>query len=210
MPPPSNSTSQSATKGTGPAPEAIEPEDIADEDAEFARQFAAEMEAFMQGLTNGGALSQVTGESSGSNSAGALPDHDEMQKAWKKLLVEDLEADPASSLEAISSLPGSSSRKPPASDSTAAEDTFQNAVKQAMEKLKESDDTIKVQTSLLWWHFSHLLVIGRRSTWSGILACDPGTGRRWRWRRWRRRYARNPRNTDVPAHVQRNPLRASE
>ncbi len=133
----------------------IIPEDIADEDAEFARQFAAEMEAFMQGLTNGGALSQATGESSSSNSAAALPDHDELQKAWKKLLVEDLEADPASSLEGISGLPGSSNIKAPASDSTAAEDTFQRAVKQAMEKLKESDDTIKVQTSLLRWRFSH-------------------------------------------------------
>jgi peroxin-19 len=125
------------------------PEDIADEDAEFARQFAAEMEAFMKGLANASALSQGADASSSSNSAAALSDHEELRKTWEKLLVEDLEADPASSLEGISGLPGSSSGKAPVSDSTVAEDTFQRAVKQTMEKLKESDDTIKVQASLL-------------------------------------------------------------
>lgn len=109
----------------------------------------------MKGLTNAGALPQVPDEGSSSNSGAALSDNEELRKAWEKLLVEDLEADPASSLEGISGLPGPSSTKAPASDSTAAEDTFQRAVKQAMEKLKESDDTIKVQTGLLRWHFSH-------------------------------------------------------
>jgi len=122
------------------------PEDIADEDAEFAKQFAAEMEAFMKGLANAGAVADA---SSSSNSAAPLPDHEELRKAWEKLLVEDLEADPASSLEGMSGLPGSSSGKAPVSDSTVVEDTFQRAVKQTMEKLKESDDTIKVQTNLI-------------------------------------------------------------
>jgi len=125
------------------------PEDIADEDAEFARQFAAEMEAFMKGLANAGTPSQVTDAGSSSNSAAALPDHEELRKAWENLLVEDLEADLGSSLEGISGLPGSSTGKAPASDSTTTEDPFQRAVTQAMEKLKESDDTIKVQTSAL-------------------------------------------------------------
>lgn len=125
------------------------PADIADEDAEFAKQFAAEMEAFMKGLENASALSQVADASSSSNSAAAQSDHEELRKAWEKLLVEDLEADPASSLEGISGVPGSSSGKAPVSNSTVAEDGFQRVVKQAMEKLKESDDTIKVQTSVL-------------------------------------------------------------
>jgi hypothetical protein len=41
------------------------------------------------------------------------------------------------------------SGKAPVSDSTVAEDTFQRGMKQTMEKLKECDDTIKVQVSLL-------------------------------------------------------------
>jgi hypothetical protein len=57
--------------------------------------------------------------------------------------------DPASSLEGVSGPPGSSSGKALVPDSTVAEDTFQRAVKKAMEKLKESDDTIKVKASLL-------------------------------------------------------------
>jgi peroxin-19 len=149
VPVPPNSTSQAAPKDTGPTPAVTIPDDITDEDAEFARQFAAEMETFMKGLANAGDNSQVTGASSSPNPAAALPDHEELRKAWEKLLVEDLEADPTSSLEGISGLPGSSSGKAPPSDSTIAEDTFQRAVKQAMEKLKESDDTIKVQTNPL-------------------------------------------------------------
>ena len=127
-----------------PNPAVTIPEGIADEDAEFARQFAAEMEAFMKGLASAGALSQATNSNSGSDSAAALPDPEELRKVWETLLVEDLEADPASSLEGISGVPGSSSGKAPASDSTIIEDNFQRAVEQTMEKLKESDDTIKV------------------------------------------------------------------
>jgi len=123
------------------------PEDIADEDAEFARQFAADMEAFMNGLASAGPLSQTTDASGSSTSATAFPDPGELRKVWEKLLVEDLEADPASSLEGISGVPGPSSGTAPTSDSTATEDTFQRAVKQTMEKLKESDDTIKVQSN---------------------------------------------------------------
>jgi peroxin-19 len=137
------------------------PEDIADEDAEFARQFAAEMEAFMKGLTSAGGLSQATDASSSSNSTAALPDPEELRKAWEKMLVEDLEADPASSLGGISGVPGPSSGKVPPG-STVIEDTFQRAVKQTMEKLKESDDTIKVQTHPVQYHL--LLLIGCRRT----------------------------------------------
>ena len=133
----------------GPTPAVTIPEDIADEDVEFARQFAADMEAFMNGLASAGALPQATDASGSSNSATALPDPGEFRKAWEKLLVEDLEADPASSLERISGVPGSSNGTAPAPDSTTTEDTFQRAVKQAMEKLKESDDTIKVQFNSL-------------------------------------------------------------
>lgn len=103
----------------------------------------------MKGLENASALSQVADASSSSNSAAAQSDHEELRKAWEKLLVEDLEADPASSLEGISGISGSSSGKTPVSNSTVAEDGFQRVVKQAMEKLKESDDTIKVQTSVI-------------------------------------------------------------
>jgi len=127
----------------GPTPAVITPEDIADEDAEFAKQFAAEMEAFMKGLAT------ATDASSSSDSAAALADPEDLRKAWEKLLVEDLEADPTSSLEGILGVPGSSSGKAPASGPATTGDTFQHAVKQTMEKLKESDDTIKVQTNPL-------------------------------------------------------------
>jgi peroxin-19 len=147
--PPSTSISQAAPKSTDPTSTMTIPEGIADEDAEFARQFAAEMEAFMKGLASAETLSKATNASSSSNSAATLPDPEELRKAWEKLLVEDLEADPASTLEVISDVPGSSSGKPLTSDPTAIEDTFQTAVKQAMEKLRESDDTIKVQTDPL-------------------------------------------------------------
>lgn len=147
--PPSTSTSQTASTSMGPTSAFTIPEDIADEDAEFAKQFAAEMEAFMNGLASAGALPQTTDASGNSNSATTLPDPGEFRKAWETLLVEDLEANPASSLEGILGVPGLSSGTGPTSDSTAPEDTFQKAVKQAMDKLKESDDTIKVQPNSL-------------------------------------------------------------
>ena len=101
----------------------------------------------MKGLATVGGLPQATDASSSSGSAATLADPEELRKAWEKLLVEDLEADPASSLEGILGVPGASSGKAPASGPATTGDTFQHAVKQAMEKLKESDDTIKVQTN---------------------------------------------------------------
>ena len=126
-------------------------EEIDEED--FAKQFAAEMEAFMKGLVDPGSTpSAEPVDPEAAKQAEAL------RKAWEQLLVEDLEGEEEDEHMATTGV--ASGSKPKAAKSTESskestskvEDEFQKAVKQAMEKLKESDDSSKVRDCSVTWN----------------------------------------------------------
>lgn len=147
---PTTSTAASASK---------KDEEVDDED--FARQFAAEMEAFMQGLVN------PEGKEDGPIDPKAADQAEALRKAWEQLLVDDLEAMDLKTREDDDESTGSEISGPKVPEeakakakpetkaksglgtssqasTSQAEDEFQKAVRQAMEKLKESDDSNKV------------------------------------------------------------------
>jgi peroxin-19 len=139
---PSTSTSKPATQSKQKEP-SVKDEEIDEED--FAKQFAAEMEAFMKGLVDPGSKpSAEPVDPEAAKQAEAL------RKAWEQLLVEDLEGEEEDALMATPAVASGSKPKPKSTESSKeptskVEDEFQNAVKQAMEKLKESDDSSKVR-----------------------------------------------------------------
>jgi peroxin-19 len=105
------------------------------------------MEAFMKSLTNpeGGADTPIDPK--------AAEQAEALRQAWEKLLIDDLEGNESGSDEEMTN------EKPTATDSqkktksapkastSQTEDDFQRAVRQAQEKLKQSDDTNKVSLS---------------------------------------------------------------
>jgi peroxin-19 len=141
---PSTSTSKPTIQSKQKEP-SVKDEEIDEED--FAKQFAAEMEAFMKGLVDPGSKpSAEPVDPEAEKQAEAL------RKAWEQLLVEDLEGEEEEDTYMATPAVASGS-KPKAAKSTESskestskvEDEFQKAVKQAMEKLKESDDSSKVR-----------------------------------------------------------------
>ncbi|KAG8783690.1 Peroxisome chaperone and import receptor [Serendipita sp. 401] len=118
-------------------------EDISEE--EFAQRFADEMEAFMKGLID------PEGKDSGPVDPEAAKQAEKLRKAWEQLLVEDLEGESDKVMEETMKLPSSSksatskhkSDKEVDPAKEEAEDEFQKAVKQAMDKLKASDESNK-------------------------------------------------------------------
>lgn len=132
----SSSSSKPAVTNTT-VPKTNNEESINDED--FAKQFAAEMEAFMQELVNPDGKSEPL-DPKVADQAEAL------RKTWEQLLVDDLEGNDEKDDESTSSeLSGSKPKAEAASrpSTSQAEDEFQKAVRQAMEKIKESDDSNK-------------------------------------------------------------------
>ncbi|KIM28155.1 hypothetical protein M408DRAFT_329535 [Serendipita vermifera MAFF 305830] len=136
-----------AASTSKPAPQAkskdvAEKEEPGDEE-DFAKQFAAEMEAFMKGLVDPSANSGEPVDPEAAKQAEAL------RKAWEQLLVEDLEgADDEAMEPAADSKPKAAKAAESSKDGASkTEDEFQKAVKQAMEKLKESDDSSKAEAA---------------------------------------------------------------
>lgn len=103
------------------------------------------MEAFMKGLTD------PSEKPDGPIDPEAAKQAEVLRKAWEQLLVDDLEATDDANMESASG--SASSSKPtvpkpaesPKEPKSKVQDEFQKAVKQAMEKLKASDDTSKVR-----------------------------------------------------------------
>lgn len=120
----------SSTKET-PVPKQ-EPE-VEIDDEEFAKHFAAEMELFLNNISAAPTDSKLDESLSA----------DEFRKQWEKLIIGDLEGNEAPPTAHSTSLPSTSGHAEKQS-SAELEEEFQNLVKQTMEKLKESDDTIKV------------------------------------------------------------------
>jgi peroxin-19 len=139
---PSTSTSKPTTQSKQKEP-STKDEEIDEED--FAKQFAAEMEAFMKGLVDPGSKpSAEPVDPEAAKQAEAL------RKAWEQLLVEDLEGEEEDERMATPAVASGSNRATQSAESSnesksKVEDEFQNAVKQAMEKLKKSDDSSKVR-----------------------------------------------------------------
>ncbi|KAF8528455.1 Pex19 protein [Hysterangium stoloniferum] len=134
-------------------------EDLDDLD-EFAKQFAAEMEAMMRTLGNGNVPDAST--SSASNPIPTIPTETEESKAlveaWERMIIQDLEGggkgntltpDPSDISKGKERQPTSSSSAPSSSSAanptpaTAPDDAFQKAIRQAMEKIQDSDDALK-------------------------------------------------------------------
>jgi peroxin-19 len=148
------------TSSTASAPKKDEELD----DEAFAQQFAAEMEAFMKSMVN------PDGEKDEPLDPKVADQAEALRKAWEQLLVEDLEAmDPKNDDddESTDSEPSASNARGKAkakakpettskaglgsssqANASQTEDEFQKAVRQAMEKLKESDTSNKVRRIL--------------------------------------------------------------
>ncbi|KAG8835475.1 Peroxisome chaperone and import receptor, partial [Serendipita sp. 399] len=139
---PSTSTATQAKTDAIPKKPSKE-EDISEE--EFAKRFAEEMEAFMKGLID------PEGKDAGPIDPEAAKQAENLRKAWEQLLVDDLEGEDDKSMDEPSSAPSTSkpsapkekSNKEAESSKKEVEDEFQKAVKQAMDKLKESDASNK-------------------------------------------------------------------
>ncbi|PVF93314.1 Pex19 protein [Serendipita vermifera] len=141
---PSTSTSKPAASSQPKEIPAKAEGDIDEDD--FAKQFAAEMEAFMKSLTNAGGEG---GDADTPIDPKAAEQAEALRQAWEKLLIDDLEGNDSESDEEMpNSKPSTTNtqEKPkpaPKTGTSKSEDDFQKAVRQAMEKLKQSDDTNK-------------------------------------------------------------------
>ncbi|VDB92416.1 unnamed protein product [Peniophora sp. CBMAI 1063] len=127
VPPPS--TKSPAASSSAPKPVAQPDPDAFN--ADFADEFAKQMEA---------ALRELGGESgeAGPSSTAPASDKDKEQeeafrKAWEKLLVDGMNGE------------GEGEGAPPAAN--AAEDPFQKNIREAMERLKQSDETLQANAA---------------------------------------------------------------
>lgn len=79
----------------------------------------------------------------------AAQEAEALRKVWEQMLIDDLEGNEETSAAAPAGT-GSTSKSANTSDTSQTEDPFQKAVKQAMEKLKESNDSNKASANFYW------------------------------------------------------------
>jgi len=110
---------------------------------EFAKQFAAEMEAMMRTLS---------GEDAQSSSSPETEAAKKFHEAWEKMVIEDLEADGrGNDLLPVKPVPSGDDSKqkeklPSDASGNGKEDPFQRAIRQAIDKLHDSDETLKADS----------------------------------------------------------------
>lgn len=114
------------------------------DDDEFAAEFARGMEAMMKELVSGGVGTEGKPD----------PQEKEMREAFEKMLVEDLETGPNAfgdsfpEFKPTEKAAGTSREAGPSTASTStgqAEDPFQKSIREAMERLKNSENSSKVR-----------------------------------------------------------------
>lgn len=126
---PSTSTAKPSAQSN---PQAAEQNEVEVDDEDFAKHFAAEMEAFMKSISDPASATADSLDPKVAHEAEAL------RKAWEQMLIDDLEGNEGTSTDVPSETTATKADGAPGSEAP-----FQTAVKQAMEKLKESDDSNK-------------------------------------------------------------------
>jgi len=158
---PSSNSSISASTSTKKPSAEVEDDDFISQ--EFAKQLAVEMEAMMRALGNGNIPDASTSSTSNPNPAFATETEETkaLRETWERMIIQDLEGDGKGNAltpdpsdmskgkekksTSSSSAPSSSSAAKPA-PATAPDDAFQNAIRQAMEKIQDSDDALKADS----------------------------------------------------------------
>lgn len=142
---PSTSSAQPQTQeGFSSAPEK-EPELNEDD---FAKQFATEMEEFMKSISGPEATA------AGPVDPKIAQEAESLKKMWEQMLINDLEGNKEgnsgeAAATASTSKPTDSPGTTGATESTpSTEDAFQKAVRQAMDKLKKSNEANDVRIDL--------------------------------------------------------------
>ncbi|KXN92039.1 Peroxisome biogenesis protein 19-1 [Leucoagaricus sp. SymC.cos] len=153
--------------GTGPKLQSTVEEETLDEgalSADFARELAKGMENLMQEITNGFATGDKTGSSSSNPTAGDGTEMTDTERAkadaerakafkaaWEAMLVEGLNGgDDAGRLEKLGEPLGKDGVKAKGDSNGAGTSTgndFQSKIKQAMDKLKESESNLQSGSS---------------------------------------------------------------
>ncbi|KAG8888720.1 Peroxisome chaperone and import receptor [Tulasnella sp. 332] len=133
-----------------PLPPSFDPASTGDVAGDLGPDFAAELAANMESL-----MKELVGDDP-AMTAGVNPEEDrEMREAWEKLIIGDLEGDPmaASMSQDFPEFKGKSKlegREKAGSTTAAAglasEDAFQKTIREAMDRLKTSDDSAKANT----------------------------------------------------------------
>lgn len=149
--PSTSGTQQTSSSSSGKA--ASKPEELSDD---FAADLAAGMEEMLKSLSMG------TPGAPGTTDANLSNEEKQLRQLWEQMLedgmdgkVDSKSGDQLDTLlaEAFKApAPGGSKSyqsptygpQPPPSKSTETENSFQNAIKQAMDKLKSSDETLNV------------------------------------------------------------------
>jgi peroxin-19 len=149
--------------GTGPKLESTVEEEELDPDAlsfEFARELEKGMESLMQEITGSLVTVDKAGPSSGpdankgDNDATPITDEDRaktIKAAWEAMLVEGLNG--MDDLDEFLGKDGVKSKTTPKNGASTAND-FQSQIKQAMDKLKESESNLQVCRSSVSKRFS--------------------------------------------------------
>jgi hypothetical protein len=138
-----NAPSTSTTKTSAQSnPQVAEQNEVEIDDEDFAKHFATEMEEFMKSMSDPASAATDPLDPKVAREAEAL------RKVWEQMLIDDLEGNEGTSTDVPSETTATKADGAPGSEAP-----FQTAVKQAMEKLKESDDSNKA--SLLIVLVSH-------------------------------------------------------
>jgi len=131
-----NAPSTSTTKTSAQSnPQVAEKNEVEIDDEDFAKHFATEMEAFMKSMSDPASAATDPLDPKVAREAETL------RKVWEQMLIDDLEGNEETSPDAPSGT--TSSKATNVDGASGPEDPFQKAVKQAMDKLKESDDSNK-------------------------------------------------------------------
>jgi peroxin-19 len=106
--------------------------------ADFAEEFARQMEATLREL-GGDDVATSSTASAGSSADVAKEQEEVFKKAWEKLLVDGLDGTGMDEKHDTASVAGGMAGK---------EDPFQKNIREAMERLKESDANIQVRVTI--------------------------------------------------------------
>jgi peroxin-19 len=113
----------------------LDPTDEAEEELDFAQELAKEMENLMHELST-----EAEGCSTKTDDGEPLdPSAENARALWEKMLVEGMDGNPGTS------------------QSSGNGDGFQDRIKQAVNKLKESESNLQVQSSFLFLCFQSSL-----------------------------------------------------
>ncbi|KAG9036877.1 Peroxisome chaperone and import receptor [Tulasnella sp. JGI-2019a] len=146
---PAASTSAASKPQYGPPPPpSLDPSPTGDMAGDLGPDFAAELAANMESL-----MKELVGGDPAITADVNPEEEREMREAWEKLIIGDLEGDSMTTgmSKGLPEFKGTSKAgdkgKAPAAKGAPTEDAFQKTIKEAMDRLKTSDDSAKANTA---------------------------------------------------------------